>query len=329
MSEQNGERFWRIRMRYIPEEVHNDYSERAWNLRQVGIWYGAWSAEDFEVAKDQSKPQDYLNGIPAQQQLIEKFGVKGKVGPSEIHTIKRFFTMSDNDWVVACFGNAIHIGRVVGKPESNSGNDDFNRPYPEADGIRELWKFVRITDTKSFPLSALPDFYRLIPQAGRGNVHQLLGNNRLSLEFLATCRNADDVVKQFDKMNVDERLDFLGPKAWESFCLGYLILEKHFVPTGLAVGGTLKDLDIVGRHKNEGHQILAQCKKNQDPIEVEEGFLTATEGLQQRAEIFYCAYGGCNKHPSHVEVIDRDIMKQWVESGRGRKYLDSFFNMNR
>jgi hypothetical protein len=39
---------WRIRLN---DEYGNNFSQDAWDRNQVGVWYGAWSVEDFETAK--------------------------------------------------------------------------------------------------------------------------------------------------------------------------------------------------------------------------------------------------------------------------------------
>lgn len=317
-------KFWRVRMRYTPQKGDNDFSEKAWERGQVGIWYGAWSADDYYKA--QTPKQEYLNSkVPAHHGLIQKLGTKVALGRNEINTIERFIRMPQSDWVVACFQNAIHLARLLPGPLQCDESSDLNRPHPEAPEIQELWKYRLISaDRLRFDLSKLPDFYSLIPQAGRSNVF-VLDTYQTALQILANARTEEGVRTTFEAMDQEQRLDFLGPKEWESFCLGYLIIKEQFVPTGLVVGGTLKALDIVGRNRDTHDHILAQCKKNDGPIEVEEEFRKLSEGIKTHAQVFYFAYGGCKDHPSQIKVIDKSYVLKWVEGTEGRKYLDSFF----
>lgn len=336
MNEQLERQFWRIRMRYTPQKGENDYSKTAWKLRQAGIWYGAWSASDFcqAMKENPNNPHDYLNRVPDQKSLIEKLGKKGAVGPSEIHTIKRFYGssardgldgISENEWVVACFDEKIHLARVVGKPESDLNNEELNRPHPEA-GTRELWKFRKLADPMEFRLAALPDLYMLIPQAGQSNVYRLRAY-RQALQILLECKTEEGVRDRFEAMSNEERLQLLGPGSWESFCLGYLILEEQFLPTGLAVGRTLEGFDIVGRSSKTGRQILAQCKKDDDSKDIAESFLRKIEKYGTNVTPYYFAYHGCNNAPSNPKVImiTRENVLLWAQIEPGKSYLNNFF----
>lgn len=315
MGENSDVKYWRVRMKYTPTE--KDWTSTAWERNEIGIWYGAWSAKDLHCAIENErnqKPEAFLSQIPIQREMWE-------VPKSYVDTAKRLKGIKDDDWVFVCFNDALHLARVDG-PLTSYADHVLNQTTDQ--GI-ELWKFRKVKEKKSFSLSWLPDFYRIIPQAGRGNVHELWGNNWRALQFLAGCKSEDDVREMFKRMSDSDRLDFLGPKAWESFCLGYLILEEQFVPTGLSVGGTLKEFDIVGRNYKTGERILAQCKKDEFPLEIERGFLTAIEGAEQNTKRFYFSYGGCKNAPPPIKVIDKKKIEGWVESEVGKKYLNSFF----
>lgn len=314
MTENIAEKYWRIRMRYTGDKENKDYSKDAWKRDEVGIWYGAWSATDFEMAIKSENPESFLNQIPTQMRM------PWQVRANTIHMARRFDKITRNDWVIVCYGNAIHMARVDG-PMTSESDHPLNQK-------EEVWKYRPVTAKKQCLISKLPDFYNLIPQTGRSNVYELWGNNWEAIRFLASCINEREVGEKFGKMTDNDRLSFLGPKAWESFCLGYLILEEGFVPTGLTAGGTLKSFDIVGRNHQTGERILAQCKKDELPVKIESGFLTAIEGAQQDAKILYFAFGGCVDAPPHVKVIDKTAMETWVKSGEGGKYLQRFFNTN-
>ena len=64
MNDHLVEKVWRVRMKYSPEE--KDYSSTAWKHGEVGIWYGAWSVEDFEEARNRKEGsiEDHLNRLP-------------------------------------------------------------------------------------------------------------------------------------------------------------------------------------------------------------------------------------------------------------------------
>ena len=67
------------------------------------------------------------------------------------------------------------------------------------------------------------------------------------LNLLVGEESEEEVTSAFDSLRWEEWITALGPKGWETLCLGYLILEHGFLPTGMSVGGTLADVDIVGR----------------------------------------------------------------------------------
>ncbi|ULA63316.1 MAG: hypothetical protein LZF86_110011 [Nitrospira sp.] len=304
---------FRVRMKYTGNDENKDYSKDAWNRNEVGIWYGAWSAEDFKSALTQSNPKRMLNDLPAQKLIVD-----WEVQSQTVKMVERFCNIRDIDWIYACFGEAIHFAKVQG-PLQSEVNHDFS-----ING--ELWKYRKIVQKKVFPLPQLPDFYRLIPQAGRGNIFQTWGNNREALRILASCQDTNEVANTFKQMTDKERLDFLGPSEWESFCLGYLILEKEFLPTGLSVGRTLEGLDIVGRNSKTGHSILAQCKKDQTIEEIDQKFIEKVEPYGVKADAYYFAYGGL-KQPfsSRVNEITGKMMESWIQSEPGKSYFANFF----
>jgi hypothetical protein len=54
--------YWRIRLK----NQDGDFTGAAWERSEIGIWYGAWSAEDFRNTNDQHRSNqqiaDILNG---------------------------------------------------------------------------------------------------------------------------------------------------------------------------------------------------------------------------------------------------------------------------
>jgi hypothetical protein len=174
---------------------------------------------------------------------------------------------------------------------------------------------------KSFKLSHLPPIFLLLPSAGRANVHEVGGTNRKLVKILAESgdeREACDKIA--DHMKSENWLSFLGPPAWESVCLGYLIVKEGFLPTGLHVGGTLTDFDIIG-HNDKG-LILAQCKKDEDPQPIDPRFKEACTKYKETSKAYYFAYGGCKGDlPESVEVVSRERMEEWLnQDEKGKRY---------
>lgn len=310
--------YWRVRTRYSPTE--EDFTRRAWERNEVGIWYGAWTAEDFEIALQQDDPKDSLNRIQNEK------GLAWEISNGSIHTARRFFhEIKSRDWVVVCFDGQLHLGQIADSTVSSDQHHELNQGG-------EYWKFRKIApeSKKSFHLLELPDFYLLIPQAGQGNVFQYQGNNRLAVEILAESRDVSDVERRFINKEIEERLDFMGPKAWESFCLGYLILTEDFLPTGVSTGGTLQAFDIVGYSRRGKIRVIAQCKKDPSPQPIAKSFIAFAEKAGVTMRAMYFAYSGCTDSHPNVEVIsiEQEPLKSWIRSDVGKQYLDSMFIRN-
>lgn len=285
----------------------------AWSRNEVGIWYGAWSAMELDaVAKmPNSEVATRLSNVPAQRSL------GWEVPVSYVYTARRFTDIGFNDWVVVFFESSLHMARMCSDVKSDA-HHTLNRGG-------ELFKFRNIVHQKSFRLNRLPDSYRLIPSAGRGNIHQYNGTNWYLVHMLAESKGEKEVSSKLSAMTIQERLDLLGPEGWESFCLGYLIIEEDFLPSGLCVGRTLNTLDIVG-HDWNGTQILAQCKKSSGPMDIPPDFLEACSDVRGRAKLYYFAYGGCLNTPDWIRVFSLEDVKKWGQTEKGSKYLAMFFS---
>jgi hypothetical protein len=312
MPEENGSAssYWRIRMK---DGEGQDFSADGWNRDEVGIWYGAWTADDFGDALKSCDPLKHLAQLPHQK----VFGWEPSA--NFLSTARRFSEIPDGHWVVLYFGNKLCLARLRGKLRSGTRHP-LNRSWGE------VFKFRRIEAKKEFNLSRLPDVYRLIPSAGRGNVHQFNGQYRELVRLLADTENEQEVVAKVRSVPLAQALELLGDSGWESLCMGYLILEEGFVPTGLLLGRTLKDHDIVGRRFASGGHVLAQCKKTPYPVQVEPAFIEACEGLQADDGAFYFAFEGCTGEvPSGIEVLSRKDIEAWAKTERGKRYVDLFF----
>ena len=297
------ERYWRIRMKDGDENLAKD----AWERNRVGIWYGGWSAKDWVRSLKKPDPFKYLSELP------QPSG-RGQFKKTDFDTAKRFAGIVKNDWVVVFFDDSLHLARIHGGLKSNS-------KYLKRNG--EIFKYRKIVDKKSFQLGRLPDSYRLIPSAGRANVHEFSEARRALIKFLAENKDENAVVRAIKKMPFMSWLDLLGPAGWESFCLGYLIITEGFLPTGLGVGRTLPTLDIVGRNK-KAIRIVAQCKKNPESLPMPTDFINACRNIKKKAHVYFFAYGGITESPKWVKVRNRKDMERWVNTGAGRKYAAMF-----
>jgi len=290
-------KYWRMRCRN-----DRDYSKDAWNREEVGIWYGAWSAGDWYAAtQGAASPQHqcgYLKALPHQTAL----GWNPALSKASFDTARRFANIADDDWVVVYFDGCLHVGHVIGPLES-----DIQHPL---NCSPEILKYRRVHSRKSFSLALLPDEYRLIPAAGRGNVHEYWDTNRFLVKLMAEFSSEQEVTREIRKLSPKEWLDVIGPTGWESLSLGFLILQEQFVPTGLKVGGTLPIFDIVGRAPN-GDRIVAQCKKTPYRVACDLDFLEAVSDLGAAVRAYFFAYRGCTNAPNGVTVITGDDILSW------------------
>ncbi len=294
-------KFWRIRFNCNGEEL----SSEAWHRDVIGIWYGAWNADDFEKAVGEPDPARRLSSLTAQ------IALGWGVSDAYVSTARRFWGIDEEDRVFTYFDGMIHLARVC--------SGVLRKPDPDLSRDGNLFKVRKITAKKSFALSRLPDSFRLLSSAGQSNVHEVPGTRRL-IELLAESATEEDVSRGFQALPWGEWLDALGPKGWESLCLGYLILEESFLPTGLGVGYTLPTFDIVGRSQR-GYPVLAQCKKNPTPMDAPPEFLRACVEAKSDAHIYFFAYGGTQSVANRFSIVIGDQLKQWFESApHGRTY---------
>jgi hypothetical protein len=301
-------RYWRIRIKY---DAREDLTRSAWEMNQVGIWYGAWGARELNAALKSENPLTHLSKVNAKRSL------KWKVPASFLNNAKRFISIEARDWVVVYFDSTLHLAHIASELLSS-------RDHPLNRGA-DIFKYREINAKKSFSLNRLPDAFRVLRSAGRGNVYQLRSGGEL-IKLLGQASTERDVINRLTSIRLDKALELLGPTTWESVCLAYLIIEHEFVPAGLALGGTLADIDIVGRRKSDGARILAQCKKDPHPVPISDGFLEAIADLGKNGVAFYFAYGGCKDSvPTTVRVVDRDAIHAWSKTKVGARYFSWLF----
>lgn len=290
-----------------------DCTEEAWKDGFVGIWYGAWSPRDLDNVSSlaNAAAAAKLSALPAQKRL------RWELKPSQVGIARKFSRIGSDDWVFVYFNHAIHLGR--------SRSNLLPRPLDKFQRSGELFKAKPVAECKSFPLSQLPEGFRLLACAGRGTLHQV-PQSECFIQVLSNSDDCKSVLRKMRQLDLDEWLYALGPNGWESICLGYLILEQNYVPTGLAVGGTLPDFDIVGRGQN-GKRIYAQCKKGNTPYCLSSSERSAFDN-SKNAMLYLFAYGGAANVPSHVRVITGNEFQGWlIHSPKGRRYKQLLFGI--
>jgi len=303
------DKYWRIRMQPGDE---NDAGE-AWAQNKVGIWYGGWTSENLAKAlrlPDKKRRLAYLDNLPRQKRLRDEEGWDN-LSPAFLDTAIRFCTqIGQSDWVFVCFDDALHLARA-GRRVHCSEDSDFNR------GLN-LFKFRVIKQKKRFRLTLLPDCFRLLPSAGRSNVHEVLQSRGL-VKLLAESKDEQEVILALNSMPLAQMLDVMGPNSWESLCEAYLIVTRGFLPTGLSIGKTLATFDIVGRAEG-GRKILAQCKKDPTGVHISHEFKSAVD---RSADFYFFTYGRClESPPPGVTVIQRTHIQDWLEQdAKGKQYL--------
>jgi hypothetical protein len=297
-------KYWRVRMKY---GAYEELTREAWDRDEVGIWYGAWGARDWRAASVSKDPLRYLSRIN------RKAGMNWKMRANDVSLVERFVNIDPRDWVLVYFDNTLSLAHVCSEIRS-AVDHPLNR-------VLETFKYRKIKRKKSFSLDRLPDAFRLLRAAGRGNVFQPRGCGEL-VKLLGASANEREVASLLEEKELDEFLELLGPTSWESVCQAYLSLEHSFVPTGLRYGGILPDFDIVGRRATDGTRILAQCKKTPHPVFIQDGFLSAVGKPAKGLIAFYFAFAGCmGEIPPHIRVIDRDAIASWSMTRAGKRYF--------
>lgn len=282
-----------------------DFAERAWQNDMIGIWYGSWTPDEFYAACGSTRPLSARDTAERLNRLMASRGEHCVISEAGVQTALRFDDKLDaGTWVFTFFGKSIHIAQVA----------DINPFVADASFVKneEVFKVKRIQNKKSFLLKELPDVY-LIAAAGQGNVYKATGCAGL-LRILKDCKDASEVVQAFRRLDWDEWLDVLGPKGWESLCLGYLIQEHGFLPDGLVVGGTLEDFDIVGTLSN-GKAVYAQCKNDRQVHRISLNERSAFSDLpSDSVDCFFFAYKGADDEIPSVKMIDGNFIKSWLDT---------------
>jgi hypothetical protein len=307
---------YRIRMKFGTDG--QDFAKSVWEAGLIGIWFGSWDIYDLYAAYAGYRPkknhevtnaeiETYINA------LLRDRGLPQNMVAASVPTIKTFDELEENTWVFTYFDGRLHFGQIADVSPENE---------PRFDWRQEHFKAKPIKNCKSFLVSKLPDAFRLIASAGQQTLHKLKSHKKL-VSILISARNEDDVLAQIRDLTLPEWIDALGDKGWESVCTAYLILEHGFLPTGLLIGGTLADFDIVG-HDLHGTPLYAQCKKCPHRYIFSPEEKAVFNRLPATAKKFFFPYAGPEEWPTmDVSVISYKQMGDWFESTEnGRRYRD-------
>jgi hypothetical protein len=291
----------RIRMNF--GNGGEDYTQRAWERDRVGIWYGSWEPQNLYDAYGEERPIDAVSVARSLNQAMTARGTACRIGESGVHTAKRFDDLLADAWIFVYFNRTLHFGQIA---------DETLLCDPNVFAVgEELFKYKTVVGKKSFALAELPEPFMLLAPAGRSNVYHVTSCEGL-VRMLRDAESSDEVRTIFGQMPWDQWLAALGPKGWESLCTGYLISAHGYLPSGLAIGGTLADFDIVGS-LSDGKGVFAQCKNDRRQRKINAEDEEAFSGLNA-AHCFYFAYGGVNREIPGVVHMDGKQMFDWLEN---------------
>jgi len=289
-----------------------DFTKASWEAGFVGIWYGGWTASDFDRLKVRFDGEALNTELSKRNR---KARLTWDVSRGMMSTVWKFWDMdSSTDWVFTQFDGCIHIAKLRGQDVLDA---------PQFDHNREIYKARRIHNKKKFEIARLPDCFRLLASAGQGNCHEVKGTRPL-VSLLAECRDVEDLLHKWNAKPLSERLELLGPKSWESVALAYLILEEGFLPAGLSVGRTLPVFDHVGA-RQDGTQIFAQCKGDRVKVRIEPEFLEQVRQIPRNLRrAYYFAYAGVHDDAGDIQdvkvVTNADFLRWLSRTANGKMY---------
>jgi hypothetical protein len=288
--------YWFMRMRQGSKGP--DFTKELWQERLVGVLWGTWKIADVlngnnEVAEDALTP--------------EKLGVSKK----ELQAPKKFLLeMSPYDRVVVAFDNSLHMGIVEKgfKPDPNPSirkNDEHFKCRPIRDEPPD--------SPKEFPLGELPAGYRLVSATGQQTIQRIRAYEPL-VQLLDSHETAQEIKSELEQRSIEDLLPMFSPKQWEVLCAEYLRSEKGVRPL-LAVGGTLKDIDIYGVD-DDGRRILAQCKNDSKPWKAEDIRQWVRDLARDPDDILYFfSRGGVDGDIDEAEcrTVTGEEILEWLE----------------
>ncbi len=293
-----------------------DYSKRFWEAGRIGAWFGAWEIQDLYASYEAYRPKrndqvtkreiaDYLNKV-----LVQR-GLPAHVSATDAGMAQSFDELPKDTWMLAYFDRTLHLGQLA-ESETHDGPTHF-------DVRSDRVKTKMIKNQKSFPLNELPEAFLLLASSGQATLHKLPGSATL-VQMLVEEADAEGVLRRIRALTLREWVDGLGPKGWESICSAYLILRYGFLPTGLLIGGTLADYDVVGRTMS-GTKIYAQCKKSPGRHRPSTADVNAFSRLPGAQKFFFAYNDVIGPRIPDVNHVSGEDVFQWLEADDiGKQY---------
>jgi hypothetical protein len=136
------------------------------------------------------------------------------------------------------------------------------------------------------------------------------------VEMLDRCESSEEVTDACREMSTEKLLEMLSPKQWETICAEYLRDTEGVRPLLLAVGSTLKDIDIYGVNRDH-KRVLAQCKNDAKPREART-IIEWLDGLVASPEdtLYFFARKGVKGRVSEdrCRIVDGREIIAWLQS---------------
>jgi hypothetical protein len=292
-----------------------DFAKELWQQGFVGVLFGTWRIDD--VLDEQGKPDP--NKLKAE--AIEKRRPQPQGIPFDDAFLwaPRVFLLkvSVGDRVVVVFDDAIHIGTI--------GKEFLDDPNGPRGPYKEYFKCRTLQDKKEpFHLWELPASYRLV--GGRRAIQRIHAFKEL-IRLLDDHHDAQGVREALLSMPTPEWLGTRSDKQWEVLCDRYLRDKVGLRSLLLAVGGTLKDLDIYGVSQ-EGKRVLAQCKNHSEPWKRERLMNLVARIPRSHEDHLYCFLRGGvedGREGLGCRVVDGETISAWLD--RNPEYLQQLKTM--
>ena len=293
--------YWFMRMKQGSEG--KPLPPELWDKDLIGVMFGRWTIDYVLTDGDLDKGKVTF-------ERLQKYPPSGEpeFNKNWFHSARRFLVeMLADDKVVVEFGDSLHIATVT---------DEFKGdPNPALRDYGEHFKCRRIRSKKRFAIEKLPSSYRLISGTGRGAV-QRINAYRPLVELLDRCDSPEEVTEECRKMSTERFMTTLSPKQWETVCAEYLRDTEGVRPLLLALGSTLKDVDIYGVNRR-GERVLAQCKNDatKRKAEIIEEWAISLAASPEDI-LYFFARGGVDRqvHASRCTVIDGEEILRWLGS---------------
>lgn len=153
--------FFRIRMNFRQEK---ERAKCAWNMGQVGIWFGAWTPDELNKADILCKDEGKDAAAKYMEAREEEKTCKWEFKKSYFETCIRFRDIEEHkDWVVVFFDETLCIGQLDGNIQTKVKHEFNFKP--------EIFHFRSVINQITRPLEESPA-YKLIKNTGQQTVHR-------------------------------------------------------------------------------------------------------------------------------------------------------------